>query len=105
MILNKVKEVAGAMVVVRWEPPLEGACPIVGYNVYYREDFSQTKESKWKLVNVNRTAASYTFHLECWKEYEIAVTSFNAAGESDINDSGIWKLRTGKGTNSVPEIS
>ena len=105
MILNKVKEVAGAAVVVRWEPPLEGACLIVGYNVYYREDFSQTEESKWKLVNVNRTATSDTLYLDCWKEYEIAVTSLNAAGDSDINESRIWKLRTGKGANSVPEIS
>lgn len=105
MILNKVKEVAGAAVVVRWEPPLEGACPIVGYNVYYREDLLQAEGSKWKLVTVNRTADSCTLHLECWKDYEIAVTSLNAAGESDVKDSRIWRLRTGKGTNYVHEIS
>ena len=105
MILNKVKEVGGGTVVVRWEPPWEGACPIVGYNVYYREDLVQTEGSKWKLVTINRTAANCTVHLECWKNYEIAVTSLNAAGESDINDSRIWKLRTGKGTNCFHEIS
>ena len=97
MILNNVSEVAGATVVVKWEPPWEGACPFVGYNVYHREDFSQRAGSKWNLVTVNRTATSSTLHLECWKAYEITVTSLNSAGESNINDSRIWKLTTGKG--------
>ena len=94
VIRNKVKEVVGATIAVSWEPPLEGACPVISYNVYYREVISQAARSKWNTVTVSRTTTSYTLYLNCWKEYEIAVTSLNAYKESNFHDSNTWKLRT-----------
>jgi len=98
VIRNKVKEVAGTTIAVSWEPPLEGACPVMSYNVYYREVILQAAKSKWTTVTVGRTTTSYTLYLNCWKEYEIAVTSLNADGESNFHDSNTWKLRTRGGT-------
>ena len=94
MILNKAKEVAGTAVVVRWEPPLEGACPVMSYNVYYREVISQAVKSKWNTVTVSRNATIHTLQLNCRKEYEIAVTSLNTHGESDLKDSRTWRFKT-----------
>lgn len=99
MVVNKVKEVPGGDVLVRWEPPLDGACLVVRYNVYYREVILHVKKSKWNSVAVNRNVTSYTLHLKCNKKYEIAVTSLNAYRESDISDSQIWKFKT-KGGNT-----
>lgn len=97
IIVNKVEEVAGRTVVVRWEPLLEGACPIVGYNVYYRE--VPTRKDKWNSVTVNRNAINYTLYLDCWKQYEIAVTSLATYGESPLSDSHVWKVLTIGGDN------
>ena len=94
MIVNKVKEVVGATIAVSWEPPLDGVCPVLSYSVYYREVFSQAVKSKWHTVTVSSATTSYTLHLSCWKEYEIAVTSLTAYGESNFHDSNTWKLRT-----------
>ena len=96
-IVNKNKEVEGRIVEVTWEPPLEGACPVVRYTVHYREVILPPGTSTWTSVNINRNATSYTLHLNCMKEYEIAVTSFNAHRESVLNDSQIWKFKTGGG--------
>ena len=88
----------GGTVVVAWEPPLEGACPVVRYTVYYREVLSPAMKSKWhSQVTVNRNTTSYTLHLNCRKEYDIAVTSLNANTESALNDSKIWNFKTGGG--------
>ena len=101
MIVNRTAVVTGGVVVVSWEPPLEGACPVVRYKVYYREVISHVNnESKWKSVAVNRNVTSHTLHLKCWKEYEIAVTSLTTQGESDFKDSGIWKFKTKGGSRS-----
>ena len=102
MILNSTTVVTGAVVVVSWEPPLEGACPVVRYKVYYREVISHVNnDSKWISVAVNRDETSHTFHLKCLKEYEIAVTSLTTQGESDFKDSSIWKFKTKGGITVV----
>ena len=38
--------------------------------------------------------ASHTIYLNCWKEYEIAVTSLISNGVSPIKDSQVWRFRT-----------
>ena len=86
--------VPGGAVEVKWISPLEGACPVRGYNVYYREVFSWTEKSKWNSVSVDRNITNHTIYLKCWKEYEIAVTSLNSNGESPIKDSQVWRFRT-----------
>ena len=97
-IVNSTAVITGGIVVVSWEPPLEGACPVVRYKVYYREVISHVNnESKWNSVAVNRNITSHTLHLKCQKEYEIAVTSQTTQGESDFKDSGIWKFKTKEG--------
>ena len=93
MILSKAKEVAGRTVVVRWELPLEGACPVVGYNVYYRE--VQTRKGTWISLAVNRNATNYTLTLpDCWKKYGIAVTSQYALREDSLGYSQVWNVIT-----------
>ena len=101
MIVNSTALITGGVVVVSWEPPLEGACPVVRYKVYHREVTSHVNnESEWNSVAVNRNVTSHTLHLKCWKEYEIAVTSLTTQGESDFKDSRIWKFKTKGGTGS-----
>ncbi|KAJ7385283.1 hypothetical protein OS493_016354 [Desmophyllum pertusum] len=106
IIVNTTKAVTGRTVVVAWEPPLEGACPVVRYTVYYREVLSPAIKSKWHSpVTVNRNTTSYTLHLNCRKEYDIAVTSLNANTESALNDSKIWNFKTGGDVPSPPVIN
>ena len=100
MIVNKVKEVAGATVVVRWEAALDGVCPVLSYSIYYRQIISMARksQSQWNLaVTMDRNATSHTLHLHCRKEYEIAVAALNAHGESGVDDSRTWKFKTGGG--------
>ena len=96
-----MRELAGGTVVVKWEPPLEGACPVLSYNVYHREVFSREEKGKWNKVTVNRNTTNYTFYLNCWKEYEIVVTSVNTNEESAFNDSEVWKFRTRGGRKNI----
>lgn len=93
MLLGGDSEVGGA-VVIRWQNPLEGPCPISNYRIWYREVFSAASKSKWDSVVVRRNATSYTLQFHCWKEYEIAMTSVN--GSVGINTHA-WKFRTGGG--------
>ena len=73
--------------VVVWEPPLEGACPIDGYSIYYREVMSHGIKSKWHSVTVNRNATSYMLHLNCNKDYDVAITSWSGYEESNLSKS------------------
>ena len=43
-IQNRPRRVPGGAVEVKWISPLEGACPVRGYNVYNREVFSRTEK-------------------------------------------------------------
>ena len=98
---DKNKKVDGATVVVGWEPPFDGACPVVGYKVYYREVILPAGKSKWTSNTVSRAVTSHTLQLKCSKKYEIAVTSLNAYKESDLIDSRILKFTTGGGNSSL----
>ena len=93
-MLSRAWRVPGGAVKVKWISPLEGACPVRGYNVYYREVFSRTEKSKWSSVAVDRNITNHTIYFNCWKEYEIAVTSLISNGESPIKDSQVWGFRT-----------
>lgn len=90
-IVNSTEVVPGGNVVVAWEPPLEGACPVIMYNVYYRQ---VTRKSKWQSVTVNGKTVSYTLQLKCREDYEVAVTSLSGYKESAFNESKIWKFKT-----------
>lgn len=95
VIVNTTKEVTRGIVVVAWEPPW--TCPIDKYTVYYREVIFLEVKSKWQSITVNGNETSYTLHLSCRKEYDVAVTSWSAHSESNLNDSKIWNLKTGGG--------
>ena len=98
LIVNSTKSVPGGAVVVAWEPPFEGACPVVSYTVYYREVvLSVARNNSWYSITVHRNKTSCTLHLNCRKEFDVAVTSLSGSGESAFNDSKIWNFQTGGG--------
>lgn len=101
MIVNKDKELAGGTVLVKWERPVEGACPVVGYNVYSREVISRSGKSKWNIATVQKNATEYILYLRCRKQYEVAVTSLVEHRESALNESWIWNFKTGGGTTTL----
>ena len=82
---------------VVWEPPLEGACPIDAYTIYYREVMSHGMKSQWQSVTVNRNITSYMLHLNCDKEYDVAITSRSGYEESNFSESKIWNFKTAIG--------
>ena len=90
-IVNSTKAVPGGTVVVAWDPPFEGACPVIMYTVYYRK---VAKNSKWQSVTVKGKTNSYTLQLKCREEYEVAVTSMSGYKESAFNESKIWNFKT-----------
>lgn len=95
VIVNSTKVVPGGTVVVAWEPPLEGSCPVVNYTVYYRKVVSPPpRKSKWYSVAVNGNTTSYTLQLKCRNEYDVAVTSLSGYKESAFNESKIWNFKT-----------
>ena len=100
VIINRTEEVTGGTVVVRWEPPLVGACPVDQYKVYYSEVILPAEKRTWSSVTVNRDTTSYTIQLMCGREYEIAVTSLATQRESNFHESQIWKFKT-KGGNGA----
>ena len=100
VIINRTEEVTGGTVVVRWEPPLMEACPVVQYKVYYSEVILQAEKRTWSSVTVNRNTTSYTIQLICGREYEIAVTSLASQRESNFHESRTWKFKT-KGGNGA----
>ena len=100
VIVNTAKIVTRRMVVVVWEPPLEGACPIDGYSVNYREVMSNGTKSEWHSVTLNRNTTSYVLHLKCFKEYDVAVTSRSGYEESNLSESKIWNFKTVRGNST-----
>ena len=90
-IVNTTKTVPGGTVVVAWETPFVGACPVITYTVYYRK---VAKNSKWQSVTVKGKTKSYTLQLKCREEYRVAVTSLSGYKESAFNESKIWKFKT-----------
>lgn len=73
----------------------------MGYNVYNREVISPAEKSKWNSVTVSRNTTNYTLHLNCRKQYEIAVTSLIGQRESEMIDSRVWNFNTRGGNASV----
>jgi len=61
------------------------------YFVYYREVKPGNTPSIWKVVNVSRLADHYNLELDCFKEYEVAVTGWGARTFKP------WKVKTGQG--------
>ena len=92
VIVNTTKEVTSRIAVVAWELPW--VCGIDKYTVYYREVIFLEVKSKWHSVTVNGHETSYTLHLSCRKEYDVAVTSWIAHVESNLSDSKIWNFKT-----------
>ena len=74
---------------------MERICTVVQYNVYYREVILRAEKGHWNLITVNGNTTSYTLQLECWKQYEITVTSLSSYNESDKEGSKIWNFKTG----------
>lgn len=101
VIVNTTKIVTGRIVVVVWEPLFEGACPIDRYTVYYREVMSPRIKSEWHSITMYRNTTSYILQLNCNKEYDVAVTSRNGYGESNLSESKIWNFKTVRGNNTV----
>lgn len=98
VIVNTTRKVTGRVVVVAWEPPLDGTCSmIVGYTVYYREVMSLERKGEWHSVIVDRNVTSYTLHVNCGKEYDVAVTSRSGNKENNLSDSKIWNFKTAGG--------
>ena len=90
VIVNKSKEVTGRTVLVKWQPPMESRCTVVQYNVNWLAE-----KGHWNSITVSGNTTSYTLDLECWKQYEITITSFYSYGGSDKVDSKIWNFKTG----------
>ena len=81
-----------------WEPPFEGACPVVKYNVYYRDVMSSARQrSSWYSIELDGSRTSYTLHLPCGKEFDVFITSTSESGESPFSDSKIWNFQTTEG--------
>ena len=91
------KQVTGGTVGIQWEPPLEGACPVLAYNIYYRGVSSPPSgESKRDLISIDGIINHYTLHLNCSHEYEINVTSMDGHMESDSSQTLKFKPSGGK---------
>jgi len=98
VILNHATEVKGKKVRVVWSSLV--TCSLEWYNVYYREVLAGFDKIKWRSVNVSSKETHHTLELQCQKEYEIAVTARISSGETPLNHSNWWKVKTGQGTTS-----
>ena len=73
-----------------------------GYLIYYRKGISEVNTSKWNVVNLSQNSATnHNLQLQCDTEYEITVTAQSANGETPLNQSKLWKVKTGRGKYSV----
>ena len=90
LFTNQTKEVKGRTVTVRWEQA--SSCSAVMYTqVYYREVKPGNNPIIWKVVFVSRFADHYNLELECFKEYEVAVSGWGTRIFKP------WKVKTGQG--------
>ena len=74
---------------------MERMCPVLQYNVNYREIILHSERGHWNSITVSGNTTSYTLHLECWKQYEITITSFYSYRESGKENGKIWNFKTG----------
>ena len=83
---------------ITWELPFEGECHVFGYLIYYRKVISEVNTSKWNVVSLSQyNATNHNLQLQCYTEYEITVTAQSANGETPLNQSKLWKVKTGRG--------
>ena len=98
VVLNHATEVKGKKVRVVWSSLL--ACPLKWYNVYYTEVLAGFGKINWTSVSVSSKETHYTLDLHCHKVYKIVVTATISSGETPLNLSSWWKVKTGQGTTS-----
>jgi len=46
-------------------------------------------------------ATNHNLQLQCYTEYEITVTAQSANGETPLNQSKLWKIKTGGGKKEL----
>ena len=91
-LVNRTKEVKGAVIVVKWKP-----CTATLFTIYHREVFSENEKSHWSGVNVSGHETHYDLNLRCLKEYEIAMTAWNSTAETPLkvlNHDKMWRVTT-----------
>ena len=94
-------EVAERNVNITWLPAFKGVCHVSGYLVYYREVISEVSTGRWNVVNVSQyNATNHNLQLQCYMEYEITVNTQSANGDTPLNRSKLWKVKTGGGKYS-----
>jgi len=91
-------KVMGSNVNITWVLAFKGECPVFGYLIYYRKVISEVNTSKWNVVNLSQyNATNHNLQLQCDTEYEITVTAQIANGKTPLNQSKLWKVKTGRG--------
>ena len=86
---------------ITWLPPFEGECHVFWYLLYYRKVISGVNRGQWNVVNVSQyDATNYNLQLQCYMEYEITVTAQSANGETPLDQSKLWKVKTEGGKHS-----
>ena len=69
------------------------------YLIYYRKFISDVNTGLWDVVHVSN-ATNYILQLQCYREYEITMTAQSANGETPLNQSKLWKVKTEGGKYS-----
>ena len=83
---------------ITWMLAFKGECHVFGYLIYFRKVISEVNTSKWNVVNLSQyNATKHNLQLQCYTEYEITVTAQSANGETPLNQSKLWKIKTGGG--------
>jgi len=94
-------QVTESNVNITWLPAFKGECHVFGYLIYYRKVIFEVNTSQWNVVNVSQyNATNYNLQLQCYMEYEITVTARSANGETPLNQSKLWKVKTEGGKYS-----
>lgn len=98
LIINHADEVSGSTVEVTWEQPSR---PVSENVIFYRE-INRAGRGEWNSVNVSRNATRCNVQLECFKKYELTVSTWCAHTRLP---SKLWKVKTGKGQLPPPVIN
>ena len=94
-------KVAGRNVSITWLPVVKGECPDFWYHIYYRKVISEVNTGLWNVAHVFQyNATNYNLQLQCYREYEITLTAKSANGETPLNQSKLWKVKTEGGKYS-----
>ena len=94
-------KVTGRNVNITWLPAFKGECRDFWYHIYYRNVISEVNTGQWNVLNVSQyNVTNYNLQLQCYMEYEITVTAQSANGETPVNQSKLWKVKTEGGKYS-----